>query len=147
MDVLASVCRDVRFAPGEVLRRKGEHYRDMYWITDGQLEVDLGAGAAPLARQAGSPVGEIAFLRGWPATATVTARTPVRALVIDDPTLARLEREEPAAAAGLMRQLAASAEERTSHNVAFEARLGRQDAGPVEVQLCRTPEMLEGAQR
>ena len=59
-----------RIAPGDVLRHKGQHYRDMYWITDGQLEVDLGAGAAPLARQAGSPVGEIAFQPG-----PISART------------------------------------------------------------------------
>jgi CRP-like cAMP-binding protein len=93
-------------------------------------------------------VGEIAFLRGWPATATVTARTEVRALVIDDPTLARLEREEPATAARLLRQLAETAEERTSANLAFESRPSSYaNAAAVEIQLCRTPEMRERAQR
>src|SRR5262245_27387364 len=88
LQLLQSICTQVRFEPGDVLRQKGQHYRDMYVITDGCVDVDPGP--------AGSPIGEIAFLRGSPATATVTARTATAALVIGDPTLARLEREQPA---------------------------------------------------
>jgi len=48
---------------------------------------------------AGSPIGATAFLRGCPDMATVTARTAAGTLVIDDPTLARIEHEQPALAA------------------------------------------------
>ena len=145
--LLDSICREVRFAPGDVLRRKGQHYREMYWITEGAVDVDIDGAAVPVARNAGSPVGEIAFLRGCPATATVTARTAAHALLIDDPALARLEREQPVAAAQMLRHLAEVAEERTSSNVAFVSTPTSHRGPAIEVHLCRNAAMLESAQR
>jgi CRP-like cAMP-binding protein len=101
------------------VRKKGEHYRDMYVLTDGCVEVDPGAhGAAAklVASGAGCPIGEIGFLHGRPARATAIAGTAVGALVIDGPTFARLEREQPVLAAQLLRRLAAIAEGRTSQD-------------------------------
>jgi predicted GNAT family N-acyltransferase len=147
--LLQSFCSEIRFAPGDVIRQKGQHYADMYLITDGCVEVDRETGhAAKLGVGAGSPVGEIGFLRGCPATATVTATTATSSLVIDDATLARLEREQPAVAAELLRHLAATADERTNDNLIFTATsrtYGR--AKPIDVYLCRSPDMLESAQR
>lgn len=148
--LLQSFCREVRFAPGDVIRRQGQHYADMYLITDGCVEVDRGTGrgAAKLGVGAGSPIGEIGFLRGCPATATVTTTTATSALVIDDPTLARLEREHPVLAADLLRHLAATADERTNYNLIFTATSRTYNrAKPVEVYLCRDKDMLESAQR
>jgi CRP-like cAMP-binding protein len=150
LEWLRSICRQVRFEPGEAVRRKGQHYRDMYVITDGRVDVDLelSRGAASLVAGAGSPVGEIGFLRGSPATATVTARTATGALVIDDPTLTRLEREQPARTADWLRQLAQTAEERTSYNTTWAAATtGYAKPQAIEVHLCRSKEMLENAQR
>ena len=148
---LRSICRPVRFEPGDVLRRKGQHYRDMYVITDGCVDVDpqLSRRAASRAvAGAGSPIGEIGFLRGSPATATVTARTATDALVIDDPTLARLEREQPGPTAHWLRQLAQTAEERTSYNLTWAAATtAHAKPQAIEVHLCRSKEMLESAQR
>ena len=95
-ELLQSVCRQIRFQTGDVLRQKGQHYQDMYVITDGCVEVDLESGregAKVVLSHPGFPIGEIGFLRGRPAMATVIARAPTTALVIDDPTLARLEHE------------------------------------------------------
>jgi CRP-like cAMP-binding protein len=144
--LLQSLCRPVRFQPGDLMRQQGQHYRDMYLIMDGRVDVE--AGHAVVTRGAGSPIGEIGFLRGCPATATVTARTPVDALVIDNPTLARLEREHPAGAADFLRRLAEIAEDRTSQNLTFTAtRRAHAGADAVHVHLCSTPDMLVSAQR
>src|SRR5215471_7073702 len=102
---LQSICRRVRFEPGDVLRRKGQYYRDMYLLTEGCVEVDLESGNGAATKLSvsdiGSPVGEIGFIRGCPATATVTARAATSALMIDDPTLACLEHQHPDLAAWL----------------------------------------------
>jgi predicted GNAT family N-acyltransferase len=149
--LLQSICREVRFEPGDILRQKGQHYRDMYVITSGCVAVDreIRRGAATLVvSDAGSPIGEISFLRGCPATATVTARRTTCALVLDDPTLARLESEYPAVAAHLLRQLAKTAEERMSHNLTWEpATPSYSRSHAVEVYLCRNKDMLESAKR
>ena len=149
--LLQSICREVRFAPGDILRQKGQHYRHMYVITDGCVDVDreIRRGAATLiVSDAGSPIGEIGFLHGCPATATVTARRTTCALVLDDPTLARLESEYPPVAAHLLRQLVKTAEERTSHNLTWERATPSYSRSPaVDVYLCRNRDMLESARR
>jgi CRP-like cAMP-binding protein/predicted GNAT family N-acyltransferase len=150
-NLLQSFCKQVRFDEGAVLRRKGHHYRDMYLITNGRVDIDRGSErgvAARLSLGPGFPVGEIGFLRGSAATATVTARTPIDALVIDDSTLARLERLQPVITARLLRRLAEIAEERTSYNLLLTASACvSRWREPIEVYLCRNREMLESAQR
>lgn len=151
LELLRSICRQVRFEPGAVIRRKGQHHRDMYLITDGCVDVDPGSSriaASFVVAGPGSPIGEIGFLRGSPATATVTALTATGALVVDDPILARLEREQPALTAHLLRQLAQTAEERTSCNLTWAATTNAYAKPPAaEVYLCRSKDMLESAQR
>jgi CRP-like cAMP-binding protein len=151
LELLKPLCKSVRFEHGDVLRRNGQHYTDMYVVTDGWVDVELASRNVTLGsrtRGAGSPIGEIGFLRGWPATATVTARTAVGALVIDDPTLARLENEQPLLAAQLLRHLAKVAEERTSDSLTFISIPAAYAKAPaIEVYLCRTSDMLERAQR
>jgi len=149
LKLLRPFCREVRFDCGATLREEGQYYRDMYLMTDGIVDVDLqpgGAAKKPVILDAGSPIGEIGFLRGCPATATVTARTAAGALVIDDPTLTRLEYEQPALTAQLLRYLAKTAEERTSSNLTFSPRTYAR-ARAIDVYLCRNKDMLERAQR
>lgn len=141
----------IRFAPGDVLRQKGLHYRDMHILIDGAFEIDLEAGT-PGSRfrisQPGYPIGEIGFLRGSPATATVKAISDGTVLSINDAVLERLERDHSALAAHLMQRLAMLADERTSFNLLINSQ-GRGFAKPadVEVLMCRTPELLKRAQR
>jgi len=148
---LQSFCRQVRFQPGDLIRQKGQHYGDMYLITEGSCDVDreIGVGAARFAvRGVGSPIGEIGFLRGLPALATVTAKTAVGALIIDDPTLTRLEQEQPIPTAQLFRQFGQIAEERTSYNLTLASAAGAYTSGrAIDVHLCRNKDMLESAQR
>ncbi len=148
---LQPFCRNTRFAPGEVVRKQGQHYRDMYVITDGSVEVDRATrrtSTKVVRSGAGCPIGEIGFLRGWAATATVTTQTAVDALVIDDPTLSRLEREQPAVAAELLRRLAEIAEDRTSDNLTFvSGAFDQRRDQAIDVYLCRNDQMLRSAQR
>lgn len=144
-------CREAAFAPGAVLRTKGLLSIDMYLLTDGEVEVSVERNGQPGAiatAQRGAPIGEIGFLTGVPATATVTAKTESRALYIDDPTWREIERSEPALAVELYRTLAEVAEGRQSYNLRFLA-AGEAPQPDItsKVVLCRTPEQLLEAQR
>jgi hypothetical protein len=93
--------KEVSFAAGEAIHRAGEHYRDMYLIAEGSLEVhlkpdDRRVGVTVLGP--GSVIGEMGFVKGFPATADVVAKTAVRALVIEDDTLWRIQKDAPQAA-------------------------------------------------
>ena len=83
MTLLEQNCTEVRFAAGTVLRRKGQHYRDMFLLLHGSAEIDLEStsGEKILVSHCGLPVGEMGFLTGRAASATVTARTDTVALV------------------------------------------------------------------
>ncbi len=148
---LRQFCETKNFKPGDVLRQRGQYYRSMYWLTEGLAKVDFGDGTETrpaTAVGAGWPIGEISFLRGSPAVATVTACVASQALAIDDAVLARLEREQPALAVCLLRSLADIAEDRTNSNTIFDGEpreYARHSA--ITVKLCRGTEMLEAAQR
>ena len=147
--LLARHCATVGFAPGDVLREKGQHYKDLYLIAEGRVEVWLGARGkgSPIELGPGAPVGEIGFLRGSRATADVVAKTAGRAIVIDDATLWRLE-AQPELAVPLLRYLACVSEQRLAANsAAVEASMDTNNRAVVDVLLCRNEEMLHDAMR
>jgi CRP-like cAMP-binding protein len=147
---LQPYCRHVEFEPGERLRQKGQFYRDMYLLTGGEVEIDLGTGngSSPTLIVAAGPVGEIGFLSGRAATATVTVRQAATALVLDDPSLDRIEREEPQLAARLLHYLAETQEERTSFNLTVSSlESAAVDESAIDVFLCRDDAMLNAAKR
>jgi CRP-like cAMP-binding protein len=145
-EAIGGLCKEASFAAGEVLRRKGLHYNNMYLLTEGEVEIAIekkGKDPTLLTRQRGSPIGEIGFLTGRPATAHVKTLTPTKALVIDDDVWATLEREQPAVAADLYRQLAEVADGRQSFNLLFHADdTGKTTEANVEVRICRNAQML-----
>ena len=144
---LRPFCRAAHFKRGETLRHGGQHYNDMYWLTEGQVEVAPRPDGKLFSLSAGSPVGEIGFLYGCPATATVTADSDASALVIDDATLAQIEKQRPDLATQLLRHLAKVAAERTSENPVFTSTGPGPQSDAVSVHLCRTGEMTLQAQR
>ena len=80
---LKAYCREVSFPAGAALRTKGLLSVDMYLLTDGEVEVSIERKLAPslrLAVRRGAPIGEIGFLTGVPATATVKRPQRMRAL-------------------------------------------------------------------
>jgi N-acyl-L-homoserine lactone synthetase len=151
LKALRAFCATVTFTRGDVLREEGRHYRDMYVLTEGQTKIEF-AGGSDVQRAttvlAGWPIGEIGFLLGTPAAATVTATGPVSALVIDDATLARLEQEQPALAARFLRTMAEIADRRVISNTRFGDTPGDYaHASRIDIRLARGREMIEAAQR
>lgn len=149
---MAPVCEQREFATGEALRIQGQHYRNMYLVVDGECAVQIKPGnraAQLIVRGPGQPIGEIGFLRGTAANATVTAREPMRVLVVDNEAVDRLVAETPDIVADLMRKLSKIADDRTSYNLTLSdaADLDDKSARKVDVLLCQNPEMLTRAQR
>jgi predicted GNAT family N-acyltransferase len=150
IEALRELCPTASFRAGEVLREQGQYYRSMYWLTDGLAHVEFKDSSGPRATSVGAgwPIGEISFLRGSPAVATVTAAEPTSALVIDDITLARLEREQPALAVRFLRLLADIADDRSNSNMTFAGEPAAYLRGSaIDIRLCRGNDMLEAAQR
>lgn len=86
---------EVREVPaGTVLTRAGEPGEEFFLLMDGKARVDV----SPRKRVTLSPgdfFGEMSLLDGGPRSATVTAETAVRVLVIRRRDFARLLREVP----------------------------------------------------
>jgi CRP-like cAMP-binding protein len=80
---LARTADEVAVREGTVLTREGRTAREFFVLVDGDVRVTRrGKTIAELG--GGDWVGEIALLTSRPRTATVTATSPVRVLVITD---------------------------------------------------------------
>lgn len=148
LSALRDFCEERVFAPGEQLRRKGEHYRHMYLLTEGDAIVDFGGGTRDSVKVGpGAAIGEMSFLSGKPATAEVVSLTPVRALELDDATLSRFEAKRPDLIVALLRMLGHVMHERNAQDLIYAPSLASLEAGKaVEVLLCRDADMLGEAQ-
>lgn len=150
-NALAAHCKNLQFAPGDTLRREGQYYKNMYLIADGMVSVQLATdrrGKNVEDVGAGTPIGEIGFLKGCPATATVTAKTPVTVLVINDDTLRALELKDRSLAVRLSYFLAEISEVRLAMNsMVFGDGISLSRGSGIEMVLCRDEEMLNKAAR
>ena len=91
------------FAAGTRLAEENQALDKLYFICDGRVSVTI-AGRAVSELEKGNFVGEVAFLTERPATATVIAETPLRALAFDRDTLKQFFQNETEVA-GLIYQL------------------------------------------
>jgi len=78
---LARVTEDLQVPAGTVLCKEDTLGREFFVLVEGTVEVTRG-GKPVATRQAGDFVGEIALLTSVRRTATVTAATPVRCLIL-----------------------------------------------------------------
>jgi CRP-like cAMP-binding protein len=86
------------YEPGEVLIREGETNRDLYFLTEGSVEISTeGEKGNFILNEIVSPyiLGDIAFLSGFPRTATAKAKTKVEAFIMKYENLMNLSREFP----------------------------------------------------
>ena len=78
---IARITDEIDFPAGKILITQGEPGRQCFVVIEGSVDVARD-GKDVAARGSSEIYGEIALLSGGPCTATVTTRTPVRALVI-----------------------------------------------------------------
>ena len=101
---IAALADEVDFEEGRTLIREGTVGREFFVVVDGVLRVtrngrklsDLGAGDF---------VGELALVARVPRTATVTASTPVRLLVLTNRGFFDLLTQSPSIAAKVLQSL------------------------------------------
>jgi CRP-like cAMP-binding protein len=80
--------------PGEVLARQGERQAELALICNGEVSIARDGGEIARGRD-GTLVGEMSYISGAPATATVSALRPTRLLVWPQDTLRHLLRRNP----------------------------------------------------
>jgi CRP/FNR family transcriptional regulator, cyclic AMP receptor protein len=102
---VADLARIRRFHEGEAIIRLGDAAGAMYVVLDGEVAVEP-PGRRAVRLGIGSFIGELALLDDGPRTATVTASTPVVALMISRPSFEKLLRTEPTIAAAIAQELA-----------------------------------------
>ncbi len=94
---LAATADEIDLREGYVLMREGRPGREFFVLIDGS--VDVTAKGRKLAQlEGGDWIGEIALLTKVPRTATVTATSAVRALVVTDRAFRRLVETMPSIA-------------------------------------------------
>lgn len=140
---LHDVGTEVVFSAGDVLREKGTFAPDMLLITQGHVDCFVSDDEAErLTVGPGTIVGEIGFLTGQGATATLRAQGEVHALSIDAEALQRLRRNTPEIAATVLRHLAELLSDRSAQNEGLA-----QQAPEGGVIRCSTLDLKRTAQR
>jgi CRP-like cAMP-binding protein len=102
---IARITEGLELEPGAVLTRVNEPGEEFFFIVDGSARVHT-----PEGREArlspGEFFGEMSLLDGGPRTATVTAQTDIRLLIIKRRHFATLLREVPALTLKILSTLA-----------------------------------------
>ena len=73
------------FQPGEIIIQEGEASRDLFFLTEGVVEISIKAEDGTFILNEIEPpqiFGEISFLNGSPRTATAKAKTQVEVFVL-----------------------------------------------------------------
>lgn len=105
LTTLARMSDDVEIEPGAALCKQGQIGREFFVIVDGEVEVTRDG--RPVKRSGGDEFfGEIALLEDVPRTATVTAKTPVRAFVLTSQDFRHLVKDSPTVERKVLRSLA-----------------------------------------
>jgi CRP/FNR family cyclic AMP-dependent transcriptional regulator len=94
---LASIADEIDLRVGTVLTREGRVGHEFFVLIEGEARVTKG-GRKLADLSGGDWLGEIALLTKAPRTATVTATSPVRSLVIVDRDFRRVITEMPSIA-------------------------------------------------
>lgn len=96
-----------RAAQGAVILHEGEHTRDMYVLLEGRASVRR-RGLDVAALEPGAHFGELGLLTGRPRAASVIATTDVTLARLAPAAFDRMEREDPALALAVLRQVMAA---------------------------------------
>jgi CRP/FNR family transcriptional regulator, cyclic AMP receptor protein len=102
---IASITDEIEVSEGKVLTRQGEAGRECFVIVDGTATATM-RGRSSSRMRSGSFFGEISLLDGGPRSATVTADTDMRLLVLSSQGFSTLLRQVPTLGPRIMRGLA-----------------------------------------
>ena len=101
---IASLADELDLGEGATLIREGERGREFIVIVEGTVRVTRG-GKKLRDLSAGDFIGEIALVSDVPRTATVTATSPVRLLVVTDRAFRDLIERMPSIATKVLQSL------------------------------------------
>jgi CRP/FNR family cyclic AMP-dependent transcriptional regulator len=94
LEEIAHIADEIDLSEGKEMTREGSRGREFFVLLEGSADVSKD-GTSINTLGAGDFFGEIALVSDSPRTATVTATSPVRALVITDRSFRRLLDEQP----------------------------------------------------
>jgi CRP/FNR family transcriptional regulator, cyclic AMP receptor protein len=106
LNEIAHIADEIDLREGKEMTRQGDRGREFFVLLDGEADVKKN-GRRINKLGAGDFFGEIALVSDSPRTATVTATTPVRALVITDRSFKRLLKDQPDIQSKVLAALAA----------------------------------------
>jgi len=90
---IASIADEIDLRVGTVLTRQGGRGREFFVLLEGTVDV-VRDGVRISTLGAGDFFGEMALISRKPRTATITATTPIRTLVVTETNFKRLLRED-----------------------------------------------------
>jgi CRP-like cAMP-binding protein len=101
---VAALADEVDVPAGKVLAKEGDRGREFFALLEGEVEVEQG-GRLLRRMKAGEFFGEIALVTKMPRTATVTAISPSRVLVITERDFGGLVKNTPEVGRGVAEAL------------------------------------------
>jgi CRP/FNR family transcriptional regulator, cyclic AMP receptor protein len=117
LEVLAGIADEIDLNDGSVLTREGQPGREFFVLIEGAVEVTQGGDQ--IARlEGGDWFGEIALLTKANRTATVTALSPVRVLVVTDRAFRQVLETTPTIAVKMLERVG----ERLGHDAELTSR-------------------------
>jgi CRP/FNR family transcriptional regulator, cyclic AMP receptor protein len=111
LEALALIADEIDLREGAALTREGQPGREFFVLIDGEVEVTQ-AGEEIARLGPGDWFGEIALLTKASRTATVTAASPVRVLVVTDRAFRQVLETTPSIAVKMLERLG----ERLAHD-------------------------------
>lgn len=123
---LSTLVQSRTYKPAEILIRQGETSRDLFFLTEGVVEISRKGGDGDLVlNEIESPyiLGDVAFLFGMPRTATATAKTEVKAFVVQHEDLKEVLKDLPPWVHPLLTSLASDIKSLHHKNKTLEKKL------------------------
>lgn len=135
-ETLLAAAEIVEIGDGELLIRRDEPNRELFFLVEGQLEVTVPQSDSmtfsPMLRiRPGSVVGEIAFLDGGARSASVWSRGPTVLFALEKNAYAAFRRDHPALACDLMQAVAQVLAVRLRRTLGGSGQNGRAASGRV----------------